>query len=574
VASLGLPKSLGPPKRLRTQLLAAFALIIFVALLAAGSTVVWLLQGYRTQIALDALRDTAVAASVAGAALERRGEGPAEIAAGVASQVQVPGAHVLVLDSGGVVVADQAASADAPPLGLQGQTLAVPRADSLPPSATGVLGSPPGGRPLPGGGRPVVWTATVPGPAGEYLFVAAPFPGPGGQGRPGGPGGAGGQSPPPGGSRPPPAAPALAYRIVLAVPAAALPSAWRELAPGLVAAGALALGAAFAVAWLLAGSIARPIARVTRAAQRLARGEPHRSVPEEGVEEVAQLARGFNEMAREVERSQETLRSFVGDASHELRTPLTAIQGFSQAIEDGVLEAPPETRAAAGLLHREAERMGRLVEALLRLSQVEARERPLARRPVDVAELLDAAAERVAPAVRERDLHLALELPERLLVAGDRSLLEHLFGNLVDNAVKYTPAGGAVTVQGALLDGVGRPGGPGGPGDGPLVSVRVHNTGSVIPAEALPHVFERFYRVDKSRARDAREVEGSGLGLAIAREVAERHGGTIRAESDPATGTVFEVILPGVPGAPGVPSAPTDPGASGVPSASGPARLY
>jgi signal transduction histidine kinase len=520
---------------------------------------------------------------------------------------------VLVLDSGGVVVADQAVSADAPPLGLQGQSLAVPRTDSLPPSATGVLGSPPGGRPLPGGGRPVVWTATVPGSSDEYLFVAAPFPGPGGLGRPGGPGGAGGQSPPPGGARPPPAAPALAYRIVLAVPAAALPSAWRELAPGLVAAGAIALGAASAVAWLLAGSIARPIARVTRAAQRLARGEPHRPVPEEGVEEVAQLARGFNEMAREVERSQETLRSFVGDASHELRTPLTAIQGFSQAIEDGVLEAPPETRAAAGLLHREAERMGRLVEALLRLSQVEARERPLARRPVDVAELLDAAAERVAPAVRERDLHLALELPEHLFVAGDRSLLEHLFGNLLDNAVKYTPAGGAVTVQGALLDGVGRPGGAGGaggPGDGPLVSVRVHNTGSVIPAEDLPHVFERFYRVDKSRAR---EVEGSGLGLAIAREVAQRHGGTIRAESDPATGTAFEVILPGVAGVPGVPGvagvpgvpsgrgapsvsgapgaptdsgspggpggpggsdSPTDPGASGVPSASGPARLY
>jgi signal transduction histidine kinase len=344
---------------------------------------------------------------------------------------------------------------------------------------------------------------------------------------------------------------------VLAIPRESLPSAWEELAPGLTAAAGVALCAAALVAWWLAGSIARPIRAMTEATAQVARGEPHQPIPEEGVEEVTDLARGFNTMVREVERSQRTLRDFVANASHELRTPLTAIQGFSQAVEDGVLDAPEPTRDAAALIHREANRMRRLVEDLLLLSRVEARDRGDVRGTVDLAELLDTIAQRIELVTRDRGLRLTLDLPERLLAQGDANELEHLFGNLLDNAAKYAPDGAAITVRAALdtgnvagaggaritraADGAGR--------DGtrarrPRVVVTVHNTGSYIPTEDLPHIFDRFYRVDKSRSR---EVAGSGLGLAIAHEVVERHGGTIRAESDPATGTSFVVTLPAAP---------------------------
>ena len=178
--------------------------------------------------------------------------------------------------------------------------------------------------------------------------------------------------------------------------------------------------------------------------------------------------------------------------------------------------------------------MRHLVEDLLLLSKMEAHDRTVVPAPVDVAELLDTLAQRLHAVAQRRDLHLVLDLPERLMAQGDATQLEHLFGNLLDNATKYTPDGGTVTVQASSVPPVliAHAG---------AVAVAVHNTGSLIPAADLPHIFERFYRVDKSRARG---VAGSGLGLAIAREIAERHGGTIRAESDPAAGTTFAVSLP------------------------------
>ncbi|MBI3971957.1 MAG: HAMP domain-containing protein [Chloroflexi bacterium] len=542
------------PVRLRTQLLASFALVAAVAVVAAGVAVVWLMLGYRTQATTNRLRDAGASAGAAGFALERQGAAPDAIASGVAAQVPLPAARVLVLDAAGVIVADQPVSDDgeSQPGTFVGQRLDVSAADAAPFAGPSFFGGPEVRHSRASSAdRVVVWrgNAAVPG-AGGYLFVAAsppPLPPP----------------PPDGSTRAygsaPPGFPPLtqaAHRIVLAIPLQSLPTAWQELAPGLAA--AIALLAAAVVAWWLAGSIARPIRAVTEATERVACSEPHRPIPEEGVEEVSQLARGFNNMVREVERSQEALRNFVANASHELRTPLTAIQGFSQAVADGVLEAPEPTRDAAALIHREAERMRRLVEDLLLLSRMESRGRADVRGTVDVAELIDTLAQRIELATRHRDVHLVLELPNRLLALGDASQLEHLFWNLLDNAAKYSPDGATITVRAALIPGgaarpAGATGAAAGAGgvqgrttaaSGPRVGVRVHNTGSYIPPEDLPLVFDRFYRLDKSRSRD---VEGSGLGLAIAREVVEHHGGTIRAESDPATGTTFVVTLPAVP---------------------------
>jgi signal transduction histidine kinase len=232
-------------------------------------------------------------------------------------------------------------------------------------------------------------------------------------------------------------------------------------------------------------------------------------------------------MSREVERSQQALRDFLADASHELRTPLTSIQGFSQALVDGTLTGADDATEAGRIINEEADRMRRLVEDLLYLSRVEARHVAASRAPVDVAGLLREATRRLELTAEQRGLHVILDLPDTPLVAGDPDELDHLFGNLLENAGKYTPPGGSIAVTARAT-----------PHD---LVVTVHNTGSVIPPEDLPHVFERFYRVDKSRAR---EVEGSGLGLAIAQEVVQRHAGTIEVTSTAADGTAFVVTLP------------------------------
>jgi signal transduction histidine kinase len=532
---LALPRC--PVWRLRTQLLAAFAVVAVVALAAGGAAVVRLLLDYRTQATTQRLYDAALSAGAAGAMLERQGNAPATVAAGIASQVPLSGARVLTLDAAGNVLADWTSGGPTPEgESLAGQQLQVPGAVKATGPQLG-LRSPfgTGGAAAGQDGRVSIWRGdpAARGAAG-YLFVAAATPpqnGPfsGGQGRPreGGPY-----------QQAPPAQ--VVDRVVLAVPQGSLPSAWEELAPGLAGAAAVALLAAAAAAWALAGSVAGPLRAVTRATARVARGEPPRPVPEAGAAEVAQLARAFNAMAQEVARSQETLRAFVADASHELRTPLTAIQGFSQAVADGVLEAPAPTRAAAGHLHREAARMRRLVEDLLLLSKMEARDAAPPPGEVDVADLLDVLAQRLRPAAARRGLRLTLALPPRLAVPGAPAQLERLFGNLLENAAKYAPAGGAIAVRAA-------------PGPGGTATVAVHNTAdaaSAIPPAALPHLFERFYRVDKSRARGAGEVAGSGLGLAIAREAAERHGGAIAVASDPAAGTTFTVTLPALPPSP------------------------
>jgi signal transduction histidine kinase len=535
-----------PARRLRTQLLAAFAVVAVVALAAGGTAVVRQMLDYRAQATNQRLLDAVLSAGAAGAALERQGVTPAAAAAGIASQVPLTGARVLVVDLNSTVLADWRGTEATPDAeSLAGQQLDVPGGETLPQPGAG------GGA---GGGLPDratrgrLWRGSDARGSSGYLFVAADVPGPPAvDPQRGGAPGLPTMDPERRGEVGPPRP---QNRVVLAVPLGNLRSGWEELAAGLAGAAAVALLAAAAAAWALAGSIDRPILAITGAAERLARGERHRPVPEAGAAEVAQLARGFNAMAEEVERSQATLRAFVADASHELRTPLTAIQGFSQAVEDGVLEAPDSTRRAALHIQRETQRMRRLVEDLLLLSKMEARERALVPRPVDVSELLDTVAQRLQPAVGHRGLRLSLHLPERLLVAADATQLEHLFGNLLQNAAKYTPEGGIITVRAAPAPAESRR--QAGAGAARTVTVTVHNTAdaaTAIPAEAVPHLFERFYRVDKSRSRGTGEAAGSGLGLAIAREIAERHGGAVGVASDPVAGTTFTVSLPGWGGA-------------------------
>jgi len=221
-------------------------------------------------------------------------------------------------------------------------------------------------------------------------------------------------------------------------------------------------------------------------------------------------------------------RDFVANVSHELKTPLSAIRGFAETLHDGALDEPDVARRFTERILDQCRRLQELLDDLLTLSRLESVEAPFERRPVDLAACAERAAEALARAAEERGVRLTVEPAEGTVeVAGDPPSLERLLVNLVDNAVKYNREGGAVTVR---LD-----------RRGSEAVVEVADTGIGIAEELQERVFERFYRVDKGRAR---EEGGTGLGLAIVKHVAQRHGGTVELESEPGRGSTFRVRLP------------------------------
>lgn len=333
---------------------------------------------------------------------------------------------------------------------------------------------------------------------------------------------------------PPPRQPAAAafapvsYDVIVAIPQDKLASAWLELAPRLALAGVIALAASFAVAWFISRSISGPLASITQASQRMARGDYDVHIAVRGEDEVGRLAEAFNIMAREVNRSQRTMKDLLANVSHELKTPLTSIQGFSQAVLDGATGTEEELRESVRIIHDEANRMGALVDDLLLLGQIESGQAEMQHAHVDLTELLERTVERFQWALREGRIHATVRIQQLPPVHGDARRLEQLFSNLLQNAVRHTPPDGTVTVRGSV-DGSG------------TLTIGVHNTGSYIPPEDLPRVFERFFQVDRARARKG---GSSGLGLSIVSEIIEAHGGSVRATSDAASGTEFIVTLP------------------------------
>ncbi|HUV90167.1 MAG TPA: HAMP domain-containing sensor histidine kinase [Anaerolineae bacterium] len=298
--------------------------------------------------------------------------------------------------------------------------------------------------------------------------------------------------------------------------------------PPLVRAGAVALVLSVLLALLVSRSVAAPLRRVASAAQALARGKAGTRAPVSGPAEVQDLARSFNTMAERVEAARRSQRDFVANVSHELKTPLTSIQGFSQALLDGTASTPETTARAAHVIHDEAERMRRMVDELLTLARFDAGEVVMARERLELGPLLQACVERMAPQAQAAGVALERDVPEPLSVAGDGDRLAQVFINLLDNALTHTPTGGKVTLAARRAERTS------------VVEVTVTDTGTGIPAEALPRLFERFYQVDQARPRG----RGAGLGLAIVKEIVEAHGGTIVAESVVGLGSRFTVRLP------------------------------
>lgn len=289
---------------------------------------------------------------------------------------------------------------------------------------------------------------------------------------------------------------------------------------------------ALAASLLISRQVVAPIQVLKRVSQHIAEGhyEERVSTPvglPEDYDELAQLGEAFNQMANHLEQTEAIRRQLIGDVSHELRTPLAAIKGSMEGLIDGVLPADPETYQQ---IYQEADRLQRLVEDLQELSRVEAGAYELTRQPLAIAELFRIATQRLENQYAEKGVTLETDLPATLsLISGDADRLGQVLINLLGNALQYTPNGGHVTLSARE--------------EGREVLIAVTDTGVGIPAEHLPHLFTRFYRVDPSRSRAS--GGGSGIGLTIARRLVEAHGGRIWAESSGGgRGSTFTFTLP------------------------------
>jgi signal transduction histidine kinase len=307
----------------------------------------------------------------------------------------------------------------------------------------------------------------------------------------------------------------------------ALAVAFRDaLTEALLVGTAAAVVAAIAASIFVTGRIVGPLRHLAAASRRIADGHYAERVHVTSGDELGELAQTFNTMAGALEDTERRRRQLIGDVAHELRTPIATLEGYLEGLLDGVVEPSPSTWAR---MHDDAGRLRRLVDDLQELSRAEARQIPLAIRPIDPAQIATTAIERFSGSFEDKGLEFRSEVSSPLpRVNADLDRAVQVLGNLLSNALRYTPAPGCVELQVGASDGI--------------VEFRVRDSGIGISAENLSHVFERFYRVDRSRSR---ALGGSGIGLTIAKALVEGMGGQIRAESAGAgQGSTFAFSLP------------------------------
>ena len=309
------------------------------------------------------------------------------------------------------------------------------------------------------------------------------------------------------------------------------PDAEQELLNGLVRAGWIAAGIAgllsLLLAFLLSYGLLKPVQDLTKAAALMASGDLSQRVPVRSKDELGMLGQSFNNMAVSLDLAEQHRRAMTADIAHELRTPIAIQRAHLEALQDGIY---PLTAANLHPVLDQTELLTRLVEDLRTLALADAGELKLDRAMLDLGDLVRRVIERFRPEAENRGITLRMDPPgasQPFSVSGDAGRIEQILHNLVSNALRHTPSGGTVAVR------VMREAG--------WLELQVMDSGTGIPPEALPRLFERFYRADRSRSREA---GGSGLGLAIARQLALAHGGDVAAENRPEGGALFTLRLP------------------------------
>ncbi|MFD2171661.1 sensor histidine kinase [Tumebacillus lipolyticus] len=296
--------------------------------------------------------------------------------------------------------------------------------------------------------------------------------------------------------------------------------------------GLLGTGALMLAAWLLyamAGQMVAPLLKMKDVTGHLANRNYRVRVEVGGEDEVGQLSKSINELATRLQHHEERQQDFLADVTHELRTPLSYLQGYSQVLEENWVQDEEERKRYLALIVRETRRLKRLVSELTELSEIDADGLKVERVKTDFAEIVRLTEAKLLPAAEEKGIRLRVErrTAGSLLVIGDPDRLEQVLFNLLTNAISHTAEGEQIVLRYRV--------------EKKELHVQVQDTGAGIPASDLPHIFDRFYRVEKSRNR---ERGGMGLGLAIAKGIIDRHGGQIWVESIEGSGTTFSFTLP------------------------------
>jgi two-component system sensor histidine kinase BaeS len=300
-----------------------------------------------------------------------------------------------------------------------------------------------------------------------------------------------------------------------------------------------AVGIAAAFGYFLSGSITESLSRLSGAARRVSQGDFAARVEVEGEDEVARLAESFNMMAErlektaaEAERLDASRRNLVAWASHDLRTPLSSLRAMLDALADGVVSDPETTRRYLAQSRAEVTRMSRLIDDLFELAQLDADRYTLNCELSSLSDLISDTLAAFSARAEAQDIRLEGTVEsgiDPVWIAPDK--VSRVLYNLLENAVRHTPPGGRIALQAARQD-------------AGCVVVTVEDTGEGISPESLPHIFDAFYRGEKSRSRDGYATGGAGLGLAIVKRLVEAHGGDIHAESERGRGTRITFTLP------------------------------
>ncbi|PID85290.1 MAG: hypothetical protein CSB13_08770 [Chloroflexi bacterium] len=282
---------------------------------------------------------------------------------------------------------------------------------------------------------------------------------------------------------------------------------------------------AIIVGTVLVRQITRPLSKLREATQTLAQGDLSVRVPVKSRDEVGRVAESFNQMAADLEQQEQVRRQMVADVAHELRTPLTVMNSNLEAMLDGLIQP---NAAELDELHGETQRLIRMIEDLRLLSLADAGRLRICKENVDVFDIIDMVISRMTPLAHAQGIKLPAPMRAMsLIINGDVDKLQQAIGNLVDNGIRHTPAGGKVLVTAVQ--------------EKKLVHISVTDTGSGIPPEELPHLFDRFWRSDKSRSRHS---GGSGLGLSIVQQIVDLHDGSVTAVSLDGMGATFTMTLP------------------------------